>query len=32
MLGRLEMDVDECIMAYEELMKAVFKEALILTL
>ena len=25
MLGRLEMDVDECISAYSELMKAVFK-------
>jgi hypothetical protein len=26
MLGRLEMDVDACIAAYSELMKAVFKE------
>ena len=26
MLGRLEMDVDECIAAYSELMKAVFVE------
>jgi hypothetical protein len=26
MLGRLEMDVDACITAYSELMKAVFKE------
>lgn len=25
MLGRLEMDVDECISAYSELMKAVFE-------
>jgi hypothetical protein len=26
MLGRLEMDVDACIAAYSELMKAVFEE------
>ena len=26
MLGRLEMDVDECIAAYTNLMKAVFEE------
>jgi DNA transposition AAA+ family ATPase len=26
MLGRLEMDMDACIAAYSELMKAVFKE------
>jgi len=26
MLGRLEMDVDECITAYSRLMKAVFEE------
>ncbi len=26
MLGRLEMDVDECISAYSELMKTVFDE------
>jgi len=26
MLGRLEMDVDQCITAYSELMKAVFKK------
>jgi hypothetical protein len=26
MLGRLEMDVDECISAYSALMKAVFDE------
>jgi hypothetical protein len=26
MLGRLEMEVDACIAAYSELMKAVFKE------
>lgn len=26
MLGRLEMDVDECILAYTKLMKAVFVE------
>lgn len=26
MLGRLEMDVDECIEAYKELMKAVFEK------
>lgn len=26
MLGRLEMDVDDCILAYSELMKAVFDE------
>lgn len=26
MLGRLEMDVDECISAYVELMKTVFEE------
>jgi hypothetical protein len=26
MLGRLEMDVDECIEAYTELMKAVFEK------
>jgi hypothetical protein len=26
MLGRLEMDVDECIASYSELMKAVFAE------
>lgn len=25
MLGRLEMDVDECISAYSEFMKAIFK-------
>jgi hypothetical protein len=28
MLGRLEMDVDECISAYKDLMKAVFEEKL----
>jgi hypothetical protein len=28
MLGRLEMDVDECITAYSRLIKAVFKEEL----
>jgi hypothetical protein len=28
MLGRLEMNVDECISAYEDLMKAVFEEKL----
>lgn len=27
MLGRLEMDVDECITAYTELMKAVFAKS-----
>ena len=26
MLGRLEMDVDECITSYSELMKAVFEK------
>ena len=26
MLGRLEMDVDECITAYEELMGSIFEE------
>lgn len=26
MLGRLEMDVDECISAYNSLMKSVFEE------
>jgi hypothetical protein len=26
MLGRLEMDVDACILAYTELMKSVFSE------
>lgn len=26
MLGRLEMDVDECITAYSRLMKAVFEQ------
>ena len=26
MLGRLEMDVDECITAYSKLMKAVFEK------
>ena len=26
MLGRLEMDVDECIEAYKELMKSVFEK------
>lgn len=26
MLGRLEMDVDECISAYSDLMKTVFNE------
>jgi hypothetical protein len=26
MLGRLEMDVDECISAYNELIKAAFEE------
>ena len=26
MLGRLEMDVDECIIAYNQLIKAVFEE------
>jgi uncharacterized protein YqgV (UPF0045/DUF77 family) len=28
MLGRLEMDVDECITAYSELAEAVFREKL----
>lgn len=28
MLGRLDMDVDECISAYKDLMKAVFEEKL----
>ena len=28
MLGRLEMDVDECIAAYNELMKVVFEQRL----
>jgi hypothetical protein len=28
MLGRLEMDVDECITAYNDLMKTVFGEKL----
>jgi hypothetical protein len=28
MLGRLEMDVDECISAYNKLIKAVFKKKL----
>ena len=28
MLGRLEMDVDECITAYNELMKTVFEQKL----
>jgi hypothetical protein len=28
MLGRLEMDVDECISAYKDLMEAVFEEKL----
>ncbi len=28
MLGRFEVDVDECISAYEDLMKAVFEEKL----
>jgi hypothetical protein len=28
MLGRLEMDVDECISAYSDLMKTVFNEKL----
>jgi len=27
-LGRLEMDVDKCILAYNKLIKAVFKEEL----
>lgn len=26
MLGRLEMDIDECIQAYRELMESVFSE------
>jgi hypothetical protein len=28
MLGRLEMDVDECVSAYKDLMKAVLEEKL----
>ena len=28
MLGRLEMDVDKCILAYNKLIKAVFEEKL----
>jgi hypothetical protein len=28
MLGRFEVDVDECISAYDDLMKAIFEEKL----